>query len=335
MKLPNRTGSICKLSGNRRRPYMVRIYTPSGYVILGYYRLRSEAMTALMQASVRSAPASSPTQLLSDVYHEWSERKYRDIGDVSIKAYQRAWQALKDCWSRPIRYLTVSEIEQSVMHSDPPPSGCDVVKVLLSQIYKYALAHDYTDRNLAPLVDIKKPSNPDKQIKRIPFDFGQVYDLMNSQNILDKIALIGCYTGMRPNELLALSVTEIDIENQMMHIAGSKTKNGLLRAVPIHPAILSTINDLWLKSRESGQKTLFQTKGKKVTYTVYRHKLQKIGHTPHDTRHTFATYARKSGMDQLAIKRILGHSSKDLTEAVYTHTDDSYLKREMQKFVII
>ena len=59
MKLPNKYGSITKLSGNRRRPYIVRI--SDGVVfdeelegfkinrpILGYFSSREEALAALV-----------------------------------------------------------------------------------------------------------------------------------------------------------------------------------------------------------------------------------------------------------------------------------------------
>lgn len=50
MKLPNGYGSVTKLTGNRRRPYMVRIttgFTNDGrqlMKILGYYAKRTEAL---------------------------------------------------------------------------------------------------------------------------------------------------------------------------------------------------------------------------------------------------------------------------------------------------
>ena len=54
MKLPNYYGSISKLSGNRRKPYMVRISSEAEYdeekkdfikkrITLGYYKTKKEA----------------------------------------------------------------------------------------------------------------------------------------------------------------------------------------------------------------------------------------------------------------------------------------------------
>ena len=52
--------------------------------------------------------------------------------------------------------------------------------------------------------------------------------------------------------------------------------------------------------------------------------------TPHWCRHTAASRMKLYGVDDLAIKRILGHADANVTEH-YTHTDIDFLSREMQK----
>ena len=44
-----------------------------------------------------------------------------------------------------------------------------------------------------------------------------------------------------------------------------------------------------------------------------------MDHRPHDTRHTFASLMDSAGANKLCIKRIMGHSSPDITDNVYTH----------------
>ena len=55
-------------------------------------------------------------------------------------------------------------------------------------------------------------------------------------------------------------------------------------------------------------------------------------HTPHDTRHTFATAADRCNMNRVALKRIMGHSLKDVTEH-YTHKNIDELLTEINKIV--
>ncbi|WP_347567754.1 tyrosine-type recombinase/integrase [Acidaminococcus fermentans] len=42
-------------------------------------------------------------------------------------------------------------------------------------------------------------------------------------------------------------------------------------------------------------------------------------HLPHDCRHTCATLLSNAGVELKIIQLILGHSSKDITNRVYTH----------------
>lgn len=55
-------------------------------------------------------------------------------------------------------------------------------------------------------------------------------------------------------------------------------------------------------------------------------------HRPHDPRMHFITMAKKAGINDNAIKKIVGHSSKDdVTEYVYTIRDNEWLRRDIEK----
>ena len=46
---------------------------------------------------------------------------------------------------------------------------------------------------------------------------------------------------------------------------------------------------------------------------------------------TFITNAKKVGMDEYAIKEMVGHSIKDITESVYTVRDLEWLRNDLEK----
>lgn len=50
-------------------------------------------------------------------------------------------------------------------------------------------------------------------------------------------------------------------------------------------------------------------------------------HTPHECRHTLATWLDDAGANETAVKRILGHASQGVTKSVYTHKSLHELKR--------
>lgn len=43
--------------------------------------------------------------------------------------------------------------------------------------------------------------------------------------------------------------------------------------------------------------------------------------------------AKKAGVDEYAIKKIIGHSVSDITERVYTKRDPEWLRNEIEKIV--
>lgn len=58
------------------------------------------------------------------------------------------------------------------------------------------------------------------------------------------------------------------------------------------------------------------------------------GMTPYNCRHTYATYAVKSGMKPELLKQIMGHAAYTTTIDFYTHTNISELIQESQKLAV-
>ena len=52
--------------------------------------------------------------------------------------------------------------------------------------------------------------------------------------------------------------------------------------------------------------------------------------TPHWCRHTFATMMKEAGADELAMRRIMGHADRNVTDH-YTHVDIDFLRHEIEK----
>ena len=80
------------------------------------------------------------------------------------------------------------------------------------------------------------------------------------------------------------------------------------------------------------------TEGSNMKYSNYnRDKFHKImeqlemKHTPHDGRHTFATYMEKCNSNKLSTQLIMGHSPKILIDKVYTHKTLEDLQNEINR----
>ena len=92
---------------------------------------------------------------------------------------------------------------------------------------------------------------------------------------------------------------------------------------------------------DPNNRTLFTAEdsptGNEMTYDKYVQRFKEImeylgmNHHPHETRHTFITRAKLTGMDEYSLKLIVGHQIGDVTERVYTHRTIESLRQEIEK----
>lgn len=155
----------------------------------------------------------------------------------------------------------------------------------------------------------------------------------------DKLMVYLLYlTGMRRQELIDCSLSDIDFSKKQVRILGKGKKE---RIVPLSAHCLNMINR-YLKFRSTvdhSEVKLFLTDAGKPLYPkfVYRKITQLLGQvstqqkrSPHVLRHSFATHLLNQGADILSIKELLGHSSLQATQ-VYTHTNIEELKNIYKK----
>jgi integrase len=136
------------------------------------------------------------------------------------------------------------------------------------------------------------------------------------------IILILIHTGMRIDELLNLKAEDVHIAERYIKVNGTKTNNAA-RLVPIHKNIIPLLEARLATGTEN---LIADLQGQKVEYSNFRSPAYRdfciatnMEHSIHETRHTFATYTTK--MDSTLRAFIIGHSTNNLTNDVYTHPE--------------
>ena len=87
MKLPNGYGSVYKLSGKRRKPWIARKTsgwdideasekTKQKYKTIGYFATRQEALTALANYNENPYDLDTNFMTFADVYEKWSNEYF-------------------------------------------------------------------------------------------------------------------------------------------------------------------------------------------------------------------------------------------------------------------
>ena len=335
-RLPNGLGTITKLKRNLRKPYRAMklvgeelnedtMKVRRVYRTVGYYQTRKDAMEALMKDGGISH-ADKPLTF-KNVYDGWSAQHFPTVQNGMVYTYQYTLESFRLLFDRPFAELKTVDYEM-IMRGVPPVLQAKC-RTLLSQMYQYALRNEIVEKDYSKLVKFSTKHDTKKKQPFSPDDVKRMWELNDT---LSRFLLVGIYTGFRPSELIELEAGDVSCG---YFIGGKKTENGRNRLVPIHPDILSIVKEEARKSANFGSTRLFTTdKGEPYVYMhlAYLIRKQFPGHSLHEIRHSFVTYARRSGMDPVIIKRIVGHSLKDLTEEVYTHVDADILIAEMKKF---
>ena len=163
-------------------------------------------------------------------------------------------------------------------------------------------------------------------------------------------------SGMRFGEIAALIKSDIDFENNMIHV--TKTFDSVNELVTA-PKTTCSIRDVYMQEElrtvcknlntemlklrlMNGLKDtplfLFDKYGNHIRYYAYNKYLKKntlrlIGRqiTPHALRHTHASLLLENGIDIDTISRRLGHENSKVTREIYLHITEKLKEKDNEK----
>ena len=142
--------------------------------------------------------------------------------------------------------------------------------------------------------------------------------LKEQNQLLNELFIVYAYSGLRTNELWQ-STIQVDTNTKIVYfdVKGTKTASSI-RKVPLHNKLLElNITNEWLnKLKRSYTKHTYLTR--KLNELIREAIADNKAKTLYSTRHFFITELLKSGVDKIAIDKIVGHSDKkDLTVNTY------------------
>lgn len=331
-KAPNGAGSISLRKEKRRNPYCVRATIDGKQKCIGYAKTYRDATLILIEFHKNPTLYSGLT--LKDVYDMMAKEHYPQISESSVRNYVSAWT-----WCKSIQNLRMSKIKyatlQTLLNNMQKTIGYATqkkVRSLLHLIYKYAVRYEIIEKDITQSLTIGK--NVRLKEKK-PFIRRQINKVFVAAETDDwaKLVTILCYTGMRANELLGIKKEDVKLGKRYLIVKESKTESGCNRIIPIHKRVVKYFEYF----KEKNFKYFFSENGNRMTYHRFKNMFDKtmeklnLHHTPHECRHTLATWFNEVGANDTAVKKILGHSVDDITKGVYTHISIKELKKAMNK----
>ena len=315
MKLPPNYGSISKLSGNRRKPYCVRLTigyqtdhvlkrTKQIRKVLGYYSTRKEAMQAL--AEYNNNPFDMNTAKVT--FRQCYEEAKKNFSASRMRNYHSAFRFLEPIADLPIRSIKAAQMQRCI-------DSCQTtqqreIKTVCHKTYEYALKNEIVDKNPSQYLTSNTVAPTIDRELFTPEEISFLWD--HTDEWFCRVTLILLYEGMRAKELRTLTPDLIDLDARMIRLKEGKNKSSI-RNIPIHNAVFAILSD-------------FKNKPIYFSHNGLNNALKRLGkHTAHDTRHTFTSYMKKCGADLLPLQLILGHTPGNITERVYTHLSEAEL----------
>lgn len=200
-----------------------------------------------------------------------------------------------------------------------------------------AIADDFLVKN--PCLGIKEPKLIHKEKEILTEEQDKL--LLKSKHKYAPFFRILRYTGMRREEITALTINDVDLKNKTISINKAvsfasnqpklkETKNKKSRIVPILNLIYNDVESVVNHCKENNMQYLFtkQTdKNSMLTQEAIRCMTasfcKDIGFnfTPHQLRHSYCTMLYYSGIKIKETQSLMGHSSAKMVYDLYAHLD--------------
>lgn len=319
-------------------------------------KLALEMLNKKMQSNV---PATQKELTLQELVE-----KYRIYQEKTVKAstYQRNYHASNTLMNilgkdTLVNRLTSSYITDSFLTTGKAPGTLNEHLTRLKALLRWGYQNDYIE-NISFLDKLNRFKDVSKR-EKIKDKFLELHEV---NELLSRIAKTNCWhwyyvtqflilSGLRSGEAFALTTSDIDIKNRIIHV--NKTYDAVnkitttpktscsIRDVYIQDELLKCINQLSLyvnecKLENDVTNDLFLTnnRGGRVEYYSYdkflrentKHLNKKI--TPHSLRHTHASLLLAEGINIDTISRRLGHENSRVTKEIYLHITEKLKQRD-------
>ncbi len=346
------------------------------------FKTKEEAENALALELLNAAPIETPKQVEIPTYEELANEFLNARNSTATpRTWDTYWQyskySIKFLGKMKISEITKAEVikmfnQFSQMYRD---STLKKIKTVAGMVFDYAIEKNLISVNPAKAVRrlpksiISASDDIDMNKALSPERFQYILNLAKDDYTIDGMIFILAYTGIRPGELRALKVSDINLEenalfvrraasvakirNEEGKVTGKSeyikdTKNGdyghrklkvprfvLEKALAQHDRILANPK---YKDAQKTQYLFPDVDGgfcKEFAFSSkwrrFRDKnnLDKEVYFPYVFRHTMCTNLIRKGISIPVIQRVLGDNTPDIIMKVYTHINNDDVAKAM------
>lgn len=276
--------------------------------------------------------------------------KVKQASANTISSYMRDIRQFSDWLHREEETEVIDATQQNIADylaylESEGRTGATVSRCLasLKNFYAHVVSSGFLEKT--PVTDIRV-NRGERKLPQILA--GREIELLLAQPVCidakgyrDKAMLEVMYaTGIRVSELIALNISDVNLELGVIKCNGSKKS----RAIPLYPAALKALTSYVNDIRQSMLADLNETalfvnvNGVRMSrqgfwkilksYQSSAHIDKEI--TPHTLRHSFAVHLLENGADLGSLQELMGHSDISSTQ-LYTQMINQKLKSVYEK----
>ena len=312
-----------------------------------YGKTYSQVKEKLHTLNVENVASDKVCSLnFSEIVSLWLNATKARVKESSYYSYKSKFNAHISDYFKNEKYSKITAVDISRFADEKISSGLsakyvsDMVAMMKSAAKWCEQTRGYKNMiasAVAPKIKRKELSLLDNADRRKLQNY-----LINHESNTDTGIYLAMYTGIRIGELCALKWSDVDFDNNILHVSKTvqrisspngkrkttvkvtspKTDNAV-REIPLPPFLAS-----YLKKSSRNDDTYILSGNNKVvepSCLSYRFKqiLKKANVPPikfHSLRHTFATDCLQIGFDVKTLSEILGHSDSETTMRFYIHS---------------
>ena len=335
-----------KIVWEKLNQYKYNVKTGSGPTTLKEeFLLKEQARQQKVEREEKDQFKNITLKMFYDTYYLPAavKSKRNDTTMPTEKSYFKVWinPEIGHLKFRDIRPIHFENIKNKLLNKGKAPRTLEHCFAIFNKIWSYAKIHDLVNTD-SPA---KKIDRPKVENARTRFFTKKEAELLlkslkkRSQQVHD-MTLLSLHTGARGRELFNLIWRMVSFENRSLQLRDSKGKPRHVYLTDETHNMLTRLykdqysSDLVFKNNKGGK---INAVGQTFSKVVKELKLNK-GVTDrrdkasfHTCRHTFASWHAQNGTDLYVLKKLLGHSTIQLTER-YSHLRVDSLKVASQNF---
>ena len=148
------------------------------------------------------------------------------ISDNTLNLYNNILDKLEPISNVKVQKATYLFIQSYISTlTNLSNSYIEKILILLKQVFNEALKQNLIYKT--PMIGVVKPVSKkvDKKIEALSVDDQLTFVNLIKGNLFENIFLIELYSGMRCGEILALTLNDVDLKNDVIHISKTVTRD--------------------------------------------------------------------------------------------------------------